>query len=205
MSISLGVRVGMRWYRFGRETSEIPTLGCRHRRLGRVDARRLLRAVPRSGRLWRAAVTGDYRPYMKIADVLRNKGEGVVTIGPDDTVARLLELLDERGIGAVVVSRDGSDVAGIVSERDVVRHLHRSGPDIVGGPVSAIMTSEVTTAGRDTDLEQLARTMTEKRIRHVPVVIEGSLHSIVSIGDVVKFRIDSLQSERDQLVGYIQQ
>ena len=106
---------------------------------------------------------------MRIADVLRNKGEGVITIGPDDTVARLLQLLDERGIGAVVVSRDGSDVAGIVSERD------------------------------------LARTMTEKRIRHVPVVIDGSLHSIVSIGDVVKFRIDSLQSERDQLVGYIQQ
>ena len=66
---------------------------------------------------------------MKIADVLRSKGPGVVSIHPDDTVAQLLALLEERGIGAVVVSRDGTDVAGIVSERDVVRHLHRTGAD----------------------------------------------------------------------------
>lgn len=142
---------------------------------------------------------------MKIADVLRNKGEGVVTCSPDDTVAHLIEVLDERGIGAVVVSTNGSDVAGIVSERDVVRHLHRTGTEIVSGPISAIMTKDVTTAGRDDDLEQLARTMTEMRIRHMPVVVDGALHSIVSIGDVVKLRIDTLQSERDQLVGYIQQ
>jgi len=142
---------------------------------------------------------------MKIADVLRGKGAGVVSIHPDDTVAQLLALLEERGIGAVVVSRDGTDVAGIVSERDVVRHLHRTGAAIVDGPVSAIMTSDVTTAGRDDDLEATARVMTDQRIRHLPVVVDGQLHSIVSIGDVVKFRIDSLQSERDQLVGYIQQ
>jgi CBS domain-containing protein len=142
---------------------------------------------------------------MKIADVIRSKGAGVVSIRPDDTVAHLLALLEERKIGAVVVSQDGRDVAGIVSERDVVRHLHRSGADIVGGPVSAIMTSAVTTAGPDDDLEALARVMTEQRIRHLPVIVDGQLHSIVSIGDVVKYRIDSLQSERDQLVGYIQQ
>jgi CBS domain-containing protein len=142
---------------------------------------------------------------MKIADVLRNKGDGVVSIHPDDTVADLLALLADRGIGAVVVSRDGTDVAGIVSERDVVRHLHRTGPSIVDGPVSAIMTSDVTTADREDDLEATARVMTDQRIRHLPVVVDGRLHSIVSIGDVVKFRIDSLQSERDQLVGYIQQ
>jgi CBS domain-containing protein len=142
---------------------------------------------------------------MKIADVLRSKGDGVVTIHPDDTVAELLALLEDRGIGAVVVSRDGTDVAGIVSERDVVRHLHRTGTSIVEGPVSAIMTSDVTTADREDDLEATARVMTDQRIRHLPVVVDGRLHSIVSIGDVVKFRIDSLQSERDQLVGYIQQ
>ena len=142
---------------------------------------------------------------MKIADVLRSKGDGVVSIHPDDTVAELLALLEDRGIGAVVVSRDGTDVAGIVSERDVVRHLHRTGPSIVDGPVSAIMTSDVTTADREDDLETTARVMTDQRIRHLPVVVDGRLHSIVSIGDVVKFRIDSLQSERDQLVGYIQQ
>ena len=146
-----------------------------------------------------------YRPGMKISDVLRNKGDGVVTIRPGDSVARLLAVLDEHGIGAVVVSDDGRQVGGIVSERDVVRHLHRTGADIVDGPVSAIMTSQVTTCEADDDLEALARTMTERRIRHLPVTVDGHLHGIVSIGDVVKLRIDALQSERDQLVGYIQQ
>jgi CBS domain-containing protein len=142
---------------------------------------------------------------MKISDVVRNKGVGVVTIRPDDTVARLLEVLDEHGIGALVVSQDGSAVDGIVSERDVVRHLHRQGPSIVEAPVTDIMTSEVTTGALDDDLEFLARTMTDQRIRHLPIMVDGKLHAIVSIGDVVKSRIDSLQSERDQLVGYIQQ
>ncbi len=142
---------------------------------------------------------------MKISDVVRHKGAGVVTIRPDDTVAHLLDLLDEHKIGAIVVSEDGAGVAGIVSERDVVRHLHREGASVVDGPVSGIMTSDVTTASLDDDLEVLARTMTDQRIRHLPVVVEGRLHAIVSIGDVVKSRIDTLQSERDQLVGYIQQ
>lgn len=142
---------------------------------------------------------------MKISDVLRNKGEGVVTVSPDDTVSHLLEVLAEHGIGAVVVSGDGRAVDGIVSERDVVRHLHRDGVGVVDGPVAAIMTRDVATAESDEELETLARTMTERRIRHVPVTVDGVLHSIVSIGDVVKLRIDTLQSERDQLVGYIQQ
>ncbi|MDQ2757230.1 MAG: CBS domain-containing protein [Actinomycetota bacterium] len=142
---------------------------------------------------------------MKISDVLRSKGDGVVTIRPDDSVAHLLAVLDDHGIGAVVVSDDGRQVGGIVSERDVVRHLHRIGADVLKGPVSAIMTSEVTTCEADDDVEALARTMTERRIRHLPVVVDGHLLAIVSIGDVVKMRIDALQSERDQLVGYIQQ
>ena len=142
---------------------------------------------------------------MKISDVVRNKGAGVVTIRPDDTVARLIAVLEEHGIGALVVSEDGTAVAGIVSERDVVRHLHSQGASVVDAPVSAIMTSEVTTGRLDDDVEVLARTMTDRRIRHLPIIVDGRLHSIVSIGDVVKFRIDSLQSERDQLVGYIQQ
>jgi CBS domain-containing protein len=142
---------------------------------------------------------------MKISDVLRNKGDGVVTIRPDDSVAHLLAVLAQHGIGAVVVSDDGRQVGGIVSERDVVRHLHRTGVDVVQGPVSAIMTAEVTTCDADDDVEALARTMTERRIRHLPVTLDGELHAIVSIGDVVKMRIDALQSERDQLVGYIQQ
>jgi len=114
-------------------------------------------------------------------------------------------VLNEHGVGALVVSEDGQDVAGIVSERDVVRQLHHQGAAVLDALVSDIMTSEVLTGSLDDDLELLARTMTDRRIRHLPVVVEGRLHSIVSIGDVVKSRIDSLQGERDQLVGYIQQ
>jgi CBS domain-containing protein len=142
---------------------------------------------------------------MRISDILRGKGSGVVTIRPDDTVTRLLEVLAEYGIGALVVSEDGKSVSGIVSERDVVRQLKASGAAVLAGPVSAIMTSEVITCEPSDEVESLAQTMTESRIRHVPVTSGGELYAIVSIGDVVKHRINALQSERDQLVGYIQQ
>ncbi|MBK8732866.1 MAG: CBS domain-containing protein [Actinomycetales bacterium] len=142
---------------------------------------------------------------MRISDVLRNKGGGVVTIRPDDTVAHLLSVLSEHGIGALVVSEDGKAVAGIVSGRDVVRHLHRSGADVLGSAVSAIMTSEVHTCEGGDEVEGLAQMMTDRRIRHVPVVQDGELTAIVSIGDVVKHRINALQSERDHLKDYIQQ
>lgn len=142
---------------------------------------------------------------MKISDVVRRKGDLVVTVKPDETVSTLLDLLAEHQIGAVVVSEDGESVGGIVSERDVVRHLQRSGADILGAPVSQIMTSDVTTCDPDVNIQDLARTMTELRVRHIPVVVDDKLHAIVSIGDIVKNRIDELQTERDQLVGYIQQ
>ncbi len=146
-----------------------------------------------------------YRLTMRISDVVRRKGDEVVTVRPDDTVERLLALLEEHGIGALVVSEDGQAVVGIVSERDVVRHLHRDGAAVLLAPVSSIMTADVKTCEPDVAIEDLARTMTDLRIRHVPVVVDGKLHAIVSIGDIVKHRIDELQSERDQLVGYIQQ
>ena len=142
---------------------------------------------------------------MRISDVVRRKGDVVVTVRPDETVEQLLALLDEHRIGAVVVSEDGTTVTGIVSERDVVRYLHSDGAAVLSSPISTIMTSEVKTCGPDDGIEELARTMTELRIRHVPVVVDGRLTAIVSIGDIVKNRIDELQSERDQLVGYIQQ
>ncbi|CCH73097.1 conserved hypothetical protein [Nostocoides australiense Ben110] len=141
---------------------------------------------------------------MKISEVVRGKGDGVITIAPDASVGDLLALLAEHRIGAVVVSADGSAVHGIVSERDVVRHLHSAGADILSGPVSAIMTSDVRTAGPDSDLDELESTMTEHRIRHVPILVDGRLAAIVSIGDVVKNRISNLQAEREQLIGYIQ-
>lgn len=141
---------------------------------------------------------------MRISDVVRDK-QGVVTISSDASVRELLALLNEHRIGAVVVSDDGEGVHGIVSERDVVRHLHRAGAEILDGPVSTIMTREVRTAEPSGELSDLETLMTEHRIRHVPIVADGKLAAIVSIGDVVKRRIDSLQAERDQLEAYIQQ
>lgn len=142
---------------------------------------------------------------MRINEVLRRKGSTVSTVQPQSPVSDLIKLLAEQGIGSVVVSESGDDVAGIASERDVVRGLSEFGPSIMEQPVSSIMTADVHTCGPGDDLEQLARTMTEHRIRHLPVVVDGHLSGIVSIGDIVKHRIDELQGERDQLVGYLQQ
>ncbi|UFU07832.1 CBS domain-containing protein [Ruania halotolerans] len=141
---------------------------------------------------------------MRISEVIRRKGAAVVTVSPEVTVSELLALLDEKNIGAVVVSADaGRTVSGIVTERDVVRHLHRSGPDVLISSVAEVMTVDVHTCVPEDELETLARTMTEHRIRHLPVVVEGELQAIVSIGDIVKHRIDELQSERDSLVEYV--
>ncbi|WP_338749998.1 CBS domain-containing protein [Janibacter alittae] len=142
---------------------------------------------------------------MKISDVLRNKGSDVVTIGPDDTVAALLTLLADNGIGAVVVSSGDGVVDGIVSERDVVRRLHSLGAAVLDEPVSAIMTADVHTCTTQDEVRDLAARMTERRIRHVPVVEDDTLVAIVSIGDVVKHRIRDLAAERDQLEAYITQ
>ena len=137
--------------------------------------------------------------------MVKRKGDIVVTVRSEATVTDLLDLLAEHRIGAVVVSDDGETVSGIVSERDIVRHLQKDGAGILERPVSSIMTAEVHTCGPDAELSELEHTMTERRIRHVPVVVDGRLRAIVSIGDVVKHRITDLQAERDQLSAYIQQ
>ena len=142
---------------------------------------------------------------MRISDVIRRKGDGVVTLRPDATVRHLIEVLEKNHIGAVVVSDDGSVVSGIVSERDVVRHLHTDGVGVLDQSVATIMTGDVATCTPDDGLDELAAVMTERRFRHIPVVVDGQLKAIVSIGDIVKGRIDELQTERDHLVGYIQQ
>jgi CBS domain-containing protein len=142
---------------------------------------------------------------MRISDVLSNKPSGqVVTIAPDATVRDLLGLLARHNIGAVVVSADGATVEGIVSERDVVRRLHED-EGVLDGPVSRIMTSEVATTDPHTPVDDLRVVMTERRIRHVPVVTDGRLTGIISIGDVVKSSLDQLQFERDQLDSYVHQ
>jgi CBS domain-containing protein len=140
---------------------------------------------------------------MRISDVLRGKGTAVVTVTPNQSVTDLLDLLAKHGVGALVVSSDGVTVEGIVSERDVVRRLQRDGARMLERPVREIMTSDVHTATPDVSLEDLMRLMTEHRFRHVPVLVDGRLAGIVSIGDVVKRRIDELQTERDALTAYI--
>ncbi|HYH35335.1 MAG TPA: CBS domain-containing protein [Nocardioides sp.] len=140
---------------------------------------------------------------MRIGDVLGAKpSQEVVTITPDAGVRDLIALLAEHNVGALIVSADGTSVDGIVSERDVVRHLHADGT-VVDNTVGAIMTAEVETCAPDTMLDDLMKVMTERRIRHVPVCEDGRLVGIVSIGDVVKHRIGQLQFERDQLDDYV--
>ena len=142
---------------------------------------------------------------MRIVDVLRAKPQReVVTIPPEAGVRELVAALADHNVGALVVSSDGSTVEGIVSERDVVRHLHSDGT-VVDNTVGAIMTPGVVTCEEDTPIDQLMRTMTELRVRHVPVVRDGALVGIISIGDVVKHRIDQLEFERDQLDSYVHQ
>ena len=142
---------------------------------------------------------------MRIQDVIQGKAsQQVVTIGPDATVRELIALLAEHNVGALVVSEDGERVAGIVSERDVVRRLHADAT-VLDTPVSSIMTVDVRTCAREDSLTDLMQTMTEHRIRHVPVVADGRLTGIISIGDVVKNRIGELEFERDQLDSYVHQ
>ena len=140
---------------------------------------------------------------MRITDVLRRKGDLVVTIAPDDSVRALLDALSQYKVGALVVSSGGGRLDGIVSERDVVRHLQTRGAEVLDAPVSSIMTVDLHTATPQDSVDDLMVLMTDKRIRHVPVVVDGALVGIVSIGDVVKHRIEELQSERDQLTAYI--
>jgi CBS domain-containing protein len=138
----------------------------------------------------------------RIADVLRGKGSAVATIQPDAPVSELLTLLVDRNIGAVVVTSGGA-VAGIVSERDVVHRVHRDGVALLSVPVSEIMTSDVVTCLPGDEVDNLMRIMTERRIRHLPVVVDGSLAGIVSIGDLVKARIGELEDERAHLHSYL--
>ena len=142
---------------------------------------------------------------MRIGDVLSAKAsQEVVTISPDAGVRELVAKLAEHNVGALIVSADGTGLDGIVSERDVVRHLHSDGT-VVNNTVAAIMTAVVATCDQDTNVDELMKMMTERRIRHVPVVHDGRLVGIISIGDVVKHRIDQLEFERDQLDSYVHQ
>jgi CBS domain-containing protein len=140
---------------------------------------------------------------MRISEVLAGKArQDVVTIAPDASVRELLGLLAVQNVGAVVVSRDGRSMEGIVSERDVVRRLNED-ESILSSPVSTIMTTDVHSCDGTEPVLALMKTMTDRRVRHVPVVTDGELVGVVSIGDVVKSRIAELEFERDQLDSYV--
>lgn len=142
---------------------------------------------------------------MNIADVLAEKGSGVVvTVGPRATTTELLAVLATHGVGAAVV-RDEEQTVGIVSERDVVRALHRRGAEVLAAAVGEIMTAQVVTCAPTESLERLSVVMTEQRVRHVPVMVGGRLVGLVSIGDVVKSQIAQLEHDRAQLTAYISQ
>ena len=140
---------------------------------------------------------------MRVHDVLTSKGSTEVhTIAPDATVRELLDVLAELNVGALVVSDDGTSMLGIVSERDIVRKL-RDVDDARSRPVSDIMTTDVRVCSPDDSFGGLMAVMTQHRVRHVPVLDDGRLVGMLSIGDAVKHRMEQLEFERDQLSSYV--
>ncbi len=140
---------------------------------------------------------------MRISSILNHKGADVATVAPDCTVGHAADHLVERSIGALVVSTDGRTVDGILSERDIVQALSREGSAILDHPVDQLMTATVITCTREDTVDSLMATMTAERVRHVPVVEDGVLSGIISIGDVVKHRVGELESETQHLRDYI--
>jgi len=136
---------------------------------------------------------------MNVEGILRAKGAAVVTIKPDATIGSLVQGLREARIGAMVVSDDGRAVLGIISERDVVRGLAERGPRILDTPVAELMTRNVVSCALQDTVKQVMAEMTKRRVRHLPVVADGVLSGIVSIGDVVKNRLDEIETETNVL------
>lgn len=140
---------------------------------------------------------------MRVATILTTKGSTVATIHPSATVAEAAAELRLRGVGSLVVSEDGRTIAGILSERDVVRRLAERGEATLHQTVRMLMTEQVRTCDPADTCDDLMRVMTEHRTRHLPVVVDGVLSGIVSIGDIVKARVDELEAEARTLHEYI--
>lgn len=140
---------------------------------------------------------------MRVSVILARKGSTVATIPPHATLAEAASALAEHDVGALVVSSDGTGMQGILSERDLVRHVARGGTRSLRAPVAEVATTDVTTCGLETTIDELMAMMTERRIRHVPVVADGALAGIVSIGDVVKSRLDELELQAQTLQDYV--
>ncbi len=139
---------------------------------------------------------------MKVDNVLNAKGRDFHTIGPDRTIADATAALEEHGIGALIVSEDGTTPIGMLSERDVVRALPHRGHELLGAKVSELMSTSTTCTREDT-IAHVMSEMTERRTRHLPVVEHGCLCGLISIGDVVKYRVEELKDEAETLRDYI--
>ncbi len=140
---------------------------------------------------------------MKVSQLLQTKGRQVATIDESRPVLEAVNELRDRGIGALVVSGDRAPLVGILSERDVVRALASSGAKALELPVRSIMSSQVVTCTESETLDRLMKLMTDRRIRHVPVVEEGALTGMISIGDVVKHRVEQLENDKRDLLEYV--
>ena len=140
---------------------------------------------------------------MKVETMLAAKGDKVVTLRPDATVATVIRMLKLEGIGALVVSEDGEKILGIISERDVVRALVDHGGEVLKVRVAELMTRSVKTCTLDANIKDVMAEMTRSRVRHLPVVRDGKLCGIISIGDVVKNRLDERETETSVLRDYI--
>ena len=140
---------------------------------------------------------------MNVETILRNKGSWVATIRPDATIAEAVDMLNRERIGALVVSEDGESVDGVLSERDIVIALGQCGADLLSRTVEEMMTRNVITCEPGDTVGELMAEMTNRRIRHLPVVGEGRLRGIVSIGDLVKNRLDEVEFEASSLRTFI--
>jgi CBS domain-containing protein len=140
---------------------------------------------------------------MNVETILRNKGDWVATIRPDATIADAIETLNRERIGALVVSADGNSVDGVLSERDIVIALDDYGQALLSRPVDEIMTRNVATCDPGDTVRELMAEMTHRRFRHIPVVKDGRLRGIVSIGDLVKNRLDEVEFEANSLRSFI--
>ncbi|MER2266508.1 CBS domain-containing protein [Methylobacterium oxalidis] len=140
---------------------------------------------------------------MTVAHILTEKGSSVVTVQPERTLDDAIHLLADKGIGALVVCDTEGHVAGILSERDIMHALADRGASALDAPVSSHMTADVTTCRRETTNGEIMQLMTEGRFRHMPVCENGRLVGLVSIGDVVKRRLPTLQAEQQDMRDYI--
>lgn len=140
---------------------------------------------------------------MKVSDILGHKGNNVVTVRSDDTIDTFVHKLNLERIGAAIVSDDGSSVEGIISERDVARGLAEYRKELLAMPVSKLMTRSVLTCSPEDSVKDVMELMTQRRVRHLPVMAEGKLAGVVSIGDVVKNRLEDMQMETNVLRDYV--